>query len=347
VSETPTNDAPDAGATTGADGGGNKTIIYVVVAALVVGLLIFLLTRGGDDEVDEEPIADDTEETEDDTDVDDDADEGDEADEADDSDATEDEDDTQAAGECSPDALDTFTAGQLTVATGDPAFPPWVEDDDPESGEGFEAAVVYALAAELGYADGDVVWVRTGFDEAIAPGPKDYDFNIQQYSIREDRLEVVDFSVPYYEPDKALVALPDSAVAGATSFEELRDANWGAAIGTTDLTYIEDIIGASDVAVFDDQAGVFQALQGGQIDATVVALPTALFATAVQVPEADILATLPPDESDLGLGLLFEQDNPILPCIDEALESLREDGTLDDIAGEWLGVGTDIPEISG
>lgn len=306
--------------------------------ALVLVLALVLAACGAEDDTTPEPggdaTEDDTEEPDDG--ADDGADEG-----------TDEGDGEAAADECSPDALATVEPGTLTVATGDPAFPPWVENDDPESGEGFEAAIVYALADELGFAAEDVTWVRTGFDEAIAPGDRDYDFNIQQFSIREDRREVVDFSVPYYQPDKALVALPDSAVAGATSFEELADANWGAAIGTTDLTYIEDVIGASDVAVFDDQAGVFQALQGGQIDATVVALPTALFATAVQVPEAEILATLPPDESDEGLGLLLTQDNPILPCIDEALEAMRADGRIDDIAGEWLGVGTDIPEITG
>lgn len=272
-------------------------------------------------------------------------------------DAQEETDDTEPAEEpeaepeaegaaCSPDQLETSEPGTLTVATGDPAFPPWVEDDDPESGEGFEAAVVYALAEELGYGQGDVTWVRTGFDEAIAPGPKEYDFNIQQFSIIEERREVVDFSVPYYLPDKAVVALPDSQVAGATSFDELREAAWGATIGTTDLDYLEEIIGAENVAVFDDQAGTFQALQGGQIDATVVALPTALFATAVQVPEASITAVLPPDENDEGLGLLMEQGSPTLDCVDEALTELRATGVLDDLATEWLGVGGDIPAIT-
>jgi polar amino acid transport system substrate-binding protein len=272
-------------------------------------------------------------------------------------DAQEETDDTEPADEpaeeplpqvtaCSPDELDTHEDGTLTVATGEPAFPPWVEDDDPESGQGFEAAVVYALANELGYDDADVTWVRTGFDEAIAPGPKEYDVNIQQFSIIEERREVVDFSVPYYLPDKAVVALPDSPVADATSFDDLREANWGATIGTTDLDYLEEIIGAGNVSVFDDQAGTFQALQGGQIDATVVALPTALFATAVQVPEASITAVLPPDENDEGLGLLMEQGSPLLDCVNEALTTLRSGGVLDDLATEWLGVGGDIPAIT-
>jgi polar amino acid transport system substrate-binding protein len=343
VSDTETNPTPPDGTASAESNTGRNVLIAVVIAALI-GLAIFLFTRDGGDElaIDDDPAADEG--------ADDDAEEPVEeepADEPADEEATEEEGEEAApVDECARDQLATVTPGTLTVATGDPAFPPWVENDDPESGEGFEAAVVYALAEQLGYDASQVVWVRTGFDEAIAPGPKDYDFNLQQYSIREDRREVVDFSVAYYEPDKAVVALPDSPVASATSFEELREANWGATIGTTDLTYIEDIIGATDVAVYDDQAGTFQALQAGQIDATVVALPTALFATAVQVPEASITAVLPPDASDEGLGLLLEQGNPILSCIDAALETLRSDGVLDALATEWLGVGGDIPAIT-
>jgi polar amino acid transport system substrate-binding protein len=265
----------------------------------------------------------------------------------DDTDTGTDDGDDAAAGEgCTPDELPTLTAETLTFATGDPAFPPWVENDDPASGEGFEAAVAYELAEELGYSSDQVAWVRTGFDEAIAPGPKDYDLNLQQYSIIEERREVVDLTVPYYQPDKAIVALPGTDVVNATSFEELRDARWGATIGTTDLRYIEEILGVTDVSVYDDQAGTFQALQAGQIDATVVALPTALFATAVQVPEATISAVLPPDQGDDGLGLLLQKDSPLTSCVDQALERLREAGVLDELATTWLGVGGDIPEIT-
>lgn len=235
--------------------------------------------------------------------------------------------------------------GRLTVATGEPAFPPWVLNDDPESGEGFEAAVVYAIAGELGFAAEDVVWVRTTFDAGIAPGEKNYDFNIQQFSITEPRDEFVDFSIPYYQPDKAVVALPDSAVADAASFADLRDARWGATIGTTDLDYIENIIGVEDVAVFDDQVGTFQALVGGQIDATTINVPTALFATAVQVPEAQIVAVLPPDENDLGLGLVFEEGSPLVDWINEAIAALQADGTIDALVQEYLIADESIQEI--
>jgi len=236
--------------------------------------------------------------------------------------------------------------GQLTVATGEPVFPPWMLNDDPAGGEGFENGIVYALAEELGFDAEDVVWVRTTFDQGITPGDKDYDFNVQQYSITEQREEFVDFSIPYYEPDTVVVALPDSAVADATSFEELRQARWGATIGTIEFDYLENVVGVEDIAVFDDQAATFQALLGDQIDATVIGLPTALFVTAVQVPEAEIVAVLPKDENNNGFGFIFEEGSPLVPWIDEGLQALIADGTIDALAEEYLIGDESIQEIS-
>lgn len=235
--------------------------------------------------------------------------------------------------------------GKLTVATGEPVYPPWMMDDDPYSGEGFESALVYALAEELGFDRDDVVWVRTTFDEAIAVGPKNYDFNIQQYSITEERAQIISFSDVYYQPDKAVVALPASGISSARSFADLRGASWGATIGTTDLDYIEEVIGVDDVAVFSDQIGTFTALLGGQIDATVISVPTAYFATAVQVPEATIAAILPADPNDQGFGFVFEKDNPIIPWINEGLAALKAKGAIAEIATQWLAGAGDIPEI--
>jgi polar amino acid transport system substrate-binding protein len=238
------------------------------------------------------------------------------------------------------------TPGKLTVGTGDPVYPPWMLNNDPAGGEGFENGLIYALAAELGFAPEDVVWVGQTFDQAIAPGPKPYDFAIQQISVTEERAQIVTFSQVYFQPDKAVVALPGSAVEGATSFEELRAANWGATIGTTDLAYLENIIGVQDAAVYDDQVGVFQALLAGQIDATVVALPTALFATAVQVPEAEIVALLPPDENDRGHGLLFQFGNPLVEWIDEGLTAIIERGVVEELKNTYLVADPDLPIIA-
>ncbi len=238
------------------------------------------------------------------------------------------------------------TPGQLTVATGDPVFPPWMLNNDPAGGEGFENGLVYALAAEMGFAPEDVVWVGTTFEQAIAPGPKDYDFNIQQISVTEPRRAFITFSQVYFQPDKAVVALPGSPVEDATSFAELRDARWGVTIGTTDADYLVNILGIDDAAVFDDQVGVFQAMQARQIDATVVALPTALFVTAVQVPEAQIVALLPPDENDFGHGLAFELGNPLVAWVDEALGALIDRGVVAELTATWLVADPDLPVIT-
>lgn len=238
------------------------------------------------------------------------------------------------------------TPGKLTVATGDVVYPPWMMDDSPEGGEGFENALIYALAAELGFAPEDVVWVRETFDQSIAPGAKNYDFAIQQISVTEARAEVVTFSEVYFQPEKAVVALPGSPVEDAASFADLREARWGAAVGTTDFTYLETVLGIDDAAVYDDQIGVFQAMQADQIDATVVALPTALFLTAVQVPDAEIVALLPPDEGDRGHGLLFEFGNPLVDWINEGIAALNADGTIDQLKDTWLVADPDLPVIT-
>jgi polar amino acid transport system substrate-binding protein len=238
------------------------------------------------------------------------------------------------------------TPGKLTVGTGDPVYPPWMLNNDPAGGEGFENALIYALAAEMGFAPEDVVWVGNTFDQTIAPGPKNFDFAINQISVTEDRAKVVSFSQVYFQPDKAVVALPGSAVEGATSFADLRAARWGAVIGTTDLAYLENILNVQDAAVYNDQVGVFQAMQAGQIDATLVALPTALFATAVQIPEARIVALLPPDANDRGHGLLFQFENPLVGWVDEALSAVIARGTVEELKATYLVADPDLPIIT-
>ena len=251
-----------------------------------------------------------------------------------------------AALENTPNDPRLYEPGKLTVATGEPVYPPWMLDDDPAGGKGFENAMVYALAKELGFDAEDVVWVRQTFDQGIAPGAKPYDFNIQQFSVTEARREFVDFSIVYYKPEKAVVALPDSGISSARSFADLRKVQWGATIGTTDLDYIEKLIGAKDVKVFNDQVGTFQALLGKQIDATVISLPTALFATAVQIPDATIAAILPHDPNDLGHGLVFEKGNPLVDWINEGLEAIIADGVIEDLTAEYLVGDESIPTIS-
>jgi len=253
-----------------------------------------------------------------------------------------------AAGDCSPGSLPLVSPGILTVATGEPAFPPWVIDDDPTSQEGFESAVTYAVAGEMGFADDEVVWVRTGFDAVIAPGPKDFDLNIQQYSITPERDEVVDFSVPYYVTNQALVAYPDSPVAAATTVADLVDARLGAQIGTTSLAYLEDVVRpTTPAAVYDTNADAKLALDAGQIDGLVFDLPTAYYITAAEIPEATIVGVFEVSEEQADrLGFLMEDGSPLKPCVDAALETLRADGTLDALAEQWLAQAGELKTIT-
>jgi polar amino acid transport system substrate-binding protein len=257
-------------------------------------------------------------------------------------------DTTDATDECARENLDLVNEGVLTAATGEPAFEPWVVDDDPTSQQGFEAAVVYAMAEEMGFTADQVTWTRIGFDEAIAPGPKNFDVNVQQYSITDARDEVVDFSYPYYVTQQALVAFSDSAVTEATSLEELKSYNLGAQIGTTSLDYIEEIIQPDTApAVYDTNSDAKSALEAGQIDAIVFDLPTAYYITAVEIPEAAIVGALPASEEQADrFGMLMEEGTGLKPCVDRALEALDNDGTLEALAEEWLQQEGDIPELT-
>ena len=251
----------------------------------------------------------------------------------------------EGGDKCSVQNLPLNEAGKLTVATGDPVFEPWMVDDDPSNAKGYESAFVYALAEEMGFSAEDVQWVRTSFDEAISPVEKPYDFNIQQYTITEERDKVVDFSDPYYTVQQAVVTLADSPVANATTLAELRDARFGAMVGTTDLDTIEKVIGAKDVAVYNTVADVLTAMNAGQIDATVIALPSAYYFVAVQLDNGKIVGILP-QEIDEDFGMLFTDGSKLIPCVNQALQTLKDNGTMDDLVVKWLQAGGDIPTIS-
>jgi len=248
---------------------------------------------------------------------------------------------------CSPDALETLTAGALTIATGEPAYFPWVLEDTPESGEGFEPAVAYAVAAELGYAPEEVTWVRTTFDGAIAPGPKTFDFNLQQYSITEERKQVVDFSSGYYYVTQAIVSAEGSAIAGATSIADLKSAKLGAAVGTTSLTAAETLIAPdAEISVFNDNAAAVQALKNGQVDGLVVDLPTAFYLSAVEIEGGVIVGQLPADpNTPEQFGLLLAKDSPLTDCVSQAVDTLRANGTLAKIEATWLAADQGAPVL--
>lgn len=244
---------------------------------------------------------------------------------------------TPTSEEVTEDVLETLTAGKLTIGTGLPAYYPWVLDDTPESGEGFESAVAYAVAAELGFAPEDVVWVRTTFEEAIQPGPKSFDFNLQQYSITEERKASVDFSSPYYYTAQTVITVAGSAAEGVTDLADLKDLLIGAQTGTTSLKAIEEIIQPNGGAqVFNSNDDAKAALANGQVDAIVVDLPTAFYLTAVELDGGIILGQLEGAEAGDSFGLVLDKDSPLTEAVTAAVDALRESGKLAEIEQEWL-----------
>ena len=250
------------------------------------------------------------------------------------------------ASNCKPGELPTKKEGKLTVATDKPAYPPYFENDDPTNGEGFESAVAYAIATNLGFSKGNVDWTVVPFNSSYAPGPKDFDFDVNQISITPTRKKAVDFSAPYYTANQAVVALKDSEAAGATSLEDLKSAKIGVQIGTTSLDGVEEKIEPSEQPqVFNSSNDVVTALKNEQIDAVVVDLPTALYLTAVQVPNAKVVGQFSVPGGDQW-GALLEKESELTPCVSQAIEELEESGELEEITQRWMSKGAGAPELS-
>ncbi len=241
----------------------------------------------------------------------------------------------------------TLTDGTLTVGTDSPAYDPWFRNNDPTNGKGYESAVAYAVAKQLGFDQSAVKWVKEPFNKSYAPGDKDFDFDINQISITPARAKVVTFSDGYYTVAQALIALKDSPVAGVTSIDDLKKYKLGAQTGTTSLTAIrDDIQPSSEPLVFDDTNVAKQALLNHQVDAIVADLPTAFYITAVQIPSAAIVGQF---QQQSGLpeqfGMLFQKGNPLADCVDQALAAMKSDGTLDGIEQKWLSQTVNVPVL--
>lgn len=265
--------------------------------------------------------------------------------------SSESSDTTAAAGtsgnECTTGK--TLAEGKLTIGTGNPAFSPWVENDAPEAGEGFEAAVAYAVATQLGFSTENVSWVRTSFDEAIQPGAKNFDFNLQQYSITDERKQTVSFSDPYYTTNQAIVGYADSAAASATTVAELQGLKFGVQSGTTSLEFLNTVVmPTNEPYVYDDNAAAKAALEAKQIDAIVVDLPTAFYISAVEIEGTKVIGQFPAGEGTVAdqFGLVFDLDNPLVECVNVALAALKESGELATIEQTWLSDKTSAPVIS-
>lgn len=251
------------------------------------------------------------------------------------------------AADCSADSLDTYADGVLTVATDDPAYGPWFVDNDPTNGEGYESAVAYAIAEELGFAEDEVEWTTMPFNAVVSPGEKKFDFDLNQVSITEERRKAVDFSSGYYDVRQTVITTKGSPVEGATSVADLADAKLGAQVGTTSYVAITEQIGSTqEAAPYDTNDQAVQALKNGQIDGIVVDLPTAYYMTAAQLDDGVIVGQLPPVGDDAEqFGAVLDKGSPLTDCVSQAVDALREDGTLDQLADEWLAQ-QGAPELS-
>jgi polar amino acid transport system substrate-binding protein len=251
---------------------------------------------------------------------------------------------SDSAASCAKADLATVTAGKLTIATGEPAYYPWIIDDKPETGNGFEGAVAYAVAKQLGFDAADVTWVRTTFDSAVTPGEKNFDFNLQQFSITDERKTAVDFSSPYYTAPQAIVSFKGSKIDGKTSLADLKGAKLGAAVGTTSLDAISTQIGAKP-QVFNDNAAGVSALKNKQIDGLVVDLPTAFYLSGVEVPNGIIVGQLPSTGSGDQFGLLLTKGSSLTSCVSGAVDAITADGTLAAITDKWLATDAGAPVL--
>ncbi len=242
----------------------------------------------------------------------------------------------------------TLKEGTLTIATGEPAYFPWVVDNKPESGKGFEAAVALEVAQRMGFPPDKVAWVRTTFDQAIQPGPKEFDFNLQQYTITGERAKVVDFSTAYYKPTQAVLVSKPTIEAGAKpTVESLKALHWGAVEGTTQPQLLKTLVNPTQALMFySDVADSVEALKARQIDAVLMDLPSALYTAAAVLPDGVVLGQFEgSSDASQGIGLVFEKGNALRDCANAALAAMEADGRLKAIEAEWLQTATGAPLI--
>jgi polar amino acid transport system substrate-binding protein len=257
---------------------------------------------------------------------------------------------------CDNGKLALVKKGQLTIGTDNPAFPPWFggspkngsswKVSDPYSGQGFESAVAYAVAKQLGFSKGDVKWVVVPFDQSFKPGSKNFDLDVNQISYAPERAKNVDFSSSYYNVNQALVALKGTPIATSKSIGDVQQYKLGAQIGTTSYAYIKNTIKPSkQPSVYNTSNDVNSALKAHQIDGIVVDLPTAFYITAVQIPNATIVGQFPTVGTPEHFGMVLAKGSKLTPCVNKAITSLTRDGTLRKIQTEWLSDKANAPVL--
>jgi polar amino acid transport system substrate-binding protein len=245
-----------------------------------------------------------------------------------------------------------LTKGTLTIGTDNPAYPPWYGGNpghgwkisDPYSGKGYESAVAYAVAKQLGYSHAKVKWVYVPFDKSFAPGPKSFDFDITQISYTPQRAKVVTFSNSYYDVNQSIVVRNGTPIAKATSIAALKPYTLGAQLGTTSYQFIKSVIKSANIRVYSTNDKAVFALKSKLIDGVVVDLPTAFYVTAVQVPNSKILGQF---ESKTGehFGMVFKKGNPLAGCVNKALAAMKANGTLKQINDTWLSKVVSVPVL--
>ncbi len=246
---------------------------------------------------------------------------------------------------CKNGQLQTAASGALTVGTDKPAYPPYFIDDKPSNGEGFESAVAYAVADELGFPASSVKWEVVPFNSSYAPGKKAFDFDINQISITPERETVVSFSTPYYEAPQAVLTLEGSAAASATNLAALQNVKFGVQVGTTSLEAVNDVIKPTEQAqVFNDSNDTVNALKIKRVDAIVTDLPTAIYLRDAELDGAKVVGQFSVPGGDQW-GLLSEKDSPVTACLDQALAQLKSNGQLQKITDQWMNSYAEAPEL--
>lgn len=254
---------------------------------------------------------------------------------------------TTSASSCTKDQLNLVTADTLAIGTGNPAYPPWYEGgtkkgssfkvNDPTTGEGYESAVAYAIAKQMGFTKNEVKWLAVPFSLTYKPGPKNFDFAMQQISYNPQRAKAVSFSKPYYNVNQALVALKDKPIANATKISDLKDAKLGVVVGTTSYDYINDHIEPNDKPlVYDTLDANVAALKAGQIDGLVTDFPSAYYIGNVQLSNAKLVGRFPTIGSQEYFGVTFEKHNPLVGCVNKAIEALKQNGTIQQLEQQWI-----------
>jgi polar amino acid transport system substrate-binding protein len=242
-----------------------------------------------------------------------------------------------AATSCTPGALATKTAGKLTIGTDKPAYPPWFDNNDPTDGKGFESAVAYQVAQRLGYSKENVTWTSVTFNNAIAPGPKNFDFDINEFSITPERRNAVDLTAPYYSVRQVVITTKGSKAAGAKSIADLHDAKIGAQVGTTSYQEITDVIKpGTKPQVFNNNDDLKAALANGTVDAGVVDLPTGFFMTGAEIKDGVIVGQLPQVGAPEQFGLVLDKGSALTACVSQAVDGLSQDGSLAVLEKAWL-----------